>query len=105
MQIHNLPRLILKSLIKVYAYLVSPLTGAKCRFHPSCSTYAIEAIERHGAAKGAVMAVNRLMKCHPWHKGEMLDPVPASIDWAGIIGYKAINPKTDGNCHNDKEKI
>lgn len=105
MRLGDFPKAILKKLVWVYAYAISPLMGAKCRFYPTCSTYAMEAIEVHGAAKGTVMALRRLAKCHPWHKGEMFDPVPTSIDWAGIIGYKASNPETGCNCRNHKEKI
>lgn len=90
---------LLKTLIRGYAYLISPLTGAKCRFYPTCSAYAAEAIDTHGAMKGVVMGAKRILKCHPWHKGNMLDPVPASIDWAGIMGYKRANP-----CHCDKKQ-
>lgn len=68
---------ILKGLIKGYAYLISPLTGPSCRFHPTCSAYAMEAIDSHGALKGGFLAFRRIMKCHPWHKGPFLDPVPA----------------------------
>jgi putative membrane protein insertion efficiency factor len=85
---------ILKAMIRVYTYLISPLSGPVCRFHPTCSAYAMEAIDRHGAMKGTVLAVKRISRCHPWHKGAYLDPVPphkdkaASVDPAGIIGYK-----------------
>ena len=79
---------ILKSLIMAYAYLISPLTGTNCRFYPTCSAYMTEAIDRHGAAKGMVMGCRRIARCHPYHKGAMMDPVPVSIDWGGILGYK-----------------
>lgn len=62
-------------LIGAYRYLISPLLGNHCRFEPSCSSYAITAIERHGAAKGSWLALRRLMRCHPWHSGGY-DPVP-----------------------------
>lgn len=78
----------LQFLIKIYAWAISPLTGPNCRFHPTCSCYAHEAIERHGALKGSALAIKRLIRCHPYYKGEMIDEVPPSIDWAGIIGYK-----------------
>lgn len=81
-------REILKVLIKTYSYLISPLTGPKCRFHPTCSAYAADAIDRHGAAKGTILAAKRICKCHPWHKGAYLNPVPSVIDWDQIIGYK-----------------
>jgi len=83
---------LLKLLIRGYAYLISPLTGPNCRFQPTCSHYAVEAIDTHGALKGGILSVKRICKCHPWHKGGMIDPVPASIDWPAIIGYKRSQP-------------
>ena len=62
--------------IGVYAYLISPLTGPSCRFHPTCSAYMREAILRHGVVKGLWLGTRRLSKCHPWHRGEWDDPVP-----------------------------
>jgi uncharacterized protein len=67
-------RLLLAAL-SAYQYLFRPLLGANCRFYPSCSDYAREAIERHGAACGAWLAVRRIGRCHPWHPGGY-DPVP-----------------------------
>jgi putative membrane protein insertion efficiency factor len=61
--------------IKAYRYLLSPWLGAHCRFHPTCSCYAITAIERYGALRGSGMAIRRLLRCHPWHPGG-IDPVP-----------------------------
>ena len=65
----------LKSLIKVYQWVISPLLGPRCRFHPTCSQYAIEAIDCYGAWRGTRLALKRLVKCHPFHEGG-LDPVP-----------------------------
>ncbi|KAA3621003.1 MAG: membrane protein insertion efficiency factor YidD [Proteobacteria bacterium] len=62
-------------LLRGYKYLVSPLLGPRCRFYPSCSDYAIEAISRHGAGRGSWLALKRISKCHPWHEGG-IDPVP-----------------------------
>lgn len=62
-------------LIRFYRYTLGALLGPSCRFHPSCSAYALEAVERHGALLGAWMAVKRLLRCHPWHPGGY-DPVP-----------------------------
>lgn len=65
----------LVALIAAYRYAVSPLLGRSCRFHPSCSEYAQEALERHGALRGSWLALRRVGRCHPWHPGGY-DPVP-----------------------------
>jgi putative membrane protein insertion efficiency factor len=62
-------------LLRAYQLLVSPMLGQNCRFYPSCSSYAIEALEVHGAARGGVLALRRVCRCHPWHAGGV-DPVP-----------------------------
>lgn len=67
---------LLISLIRVYSFLLSPLLGQNCRFYPTCSAYTRQAIEEHGSVKGVWLGIIRILKCHPWHKGEMLDPVP-----------------------------
>ena len=66
---------ILIGLIAAYRVLLSPLLGPSCRFYPTCSAYAAEAIEKHGALRGTWLALKRLSKCHPWHAGGV-DPVP-----------------------------
>ena len=66
---------ILIALLRFYKYLVSPLLGNNCRFYPSCSTYALEAVELHGVIRGLYLATKRLLKCHPFHEGG-IDPVP-----------------------------
>jgi uncharacterized protein len=68
-------RRVLLAFIGAYRLLLSPFLGANCRFYPSCSAYAAEAIERHGALRGTALAVKRILKCHPWHPGGV-DPVP-----------------------------
>jgi putative membrane protein insertion efficiency factor len=66
---------VLLGAIVAYQYLLRPMLGANCRFHPSCSDYARVAIERHGAIRGVVLALRRVGRCHPWHPGGY-DPVP-----------------------------
>ncbi len=66
---------LLIGLIRLYSLLVSPFLGVNCRFYPSCSSYAREAIERHGCLRGSWLAGVRLCKCHPFHPGGC-DPVP-----------------------------
>lgn len=62
-------------LIRGYKLLLSPLLPPSCRFVPSCSQYAVEALARHGSRSGLLLAVRRLLRCHPWHAGGF-DPVP-----------------------------
>jgi hypothetical protein len=63
------------ALLRGYQYAISPMLGRSCRFYPSCSDYTLEAIERHGALRGMVLGIRRLIRCHPWHPGGF-DPVP-----------------------------
>ena len=67
--------LALRTLIRCYQYLISPLLGPSCRFTPTCSQYAIEAIDGHGVLRGGWLAVRRLLRCHPCG-GSGYDPVP-----------------------------
>jgi uncharacterized protein len=67
----------LKLLIRVYRFGISPMLGPTCRFYPSCSCYAEEAIERHGAIRGTYLTARRLLRCHPWNPGGY-DPVPSN---------------------------
>ncbi len=61
--------------VRVYQWTVRPFIGAHCRFWPSCSEYAIDALRLHGALKGSAMATKRILRCNPWHPGGV-DPVP-----------------------------
>tara|TARA_Y100000022_G_scaffold157843_1_gene140416 strand:- start:834 stop:1055 length:222 start_codon:yes stop_codon:yes gene_type:complete len=61
--------------IKLYQILISPLIGPNCRYHPTCSQYSIEAINKHGPFKGTWLAIKRISSCHPWG-GSGHDPVP-----------------------------
>ena len=64
------------SLIRFYQKYVSPAFPARCRFRPTCSRYAYEAIAKYGALKGGWLALKRLLRCHPFYKGNWYDPVP-----------------------------
>jgi putative membrane protein insertion efficiency factor len=66
---------LLQGLIRLYQILLSPFWGSQCRFHPTCSCYAIDALNKHGAIKGGAMAIYRIFRCNPWAKGGF-DPVP-----------------------------
>ena len=69
----------LRGLIWIYRHSLSYFLGRQCRFHPTCSTYADEALRLHGARKGSLLALRRLMRCHPWG-GHGHDPVPPRAD-------------------------
>ena len=63
----------------LYRWMISPLLGPRCRFYPSCSEYAIAAVQNHGIIRGLFLTVKRLLRCHPWHPGGV-DPVPTPIN-------------------------
>lgn len=67
---------LLIALIKAYQLVLSPWLGQQCRFHPTCSHFALQAVQIHGPYRGSWLAIKRLASCHPWHAGGM-DPVPA----------------------------
>ena len=73
------PRRFLLTLVKGYRLLLSPWLGSGCRFEPTCSAYALEAIDRHGAVKGGLLAAGRLIRCHPFCRCDSHDPVPESF--------------------------
>ena len=66
------------AMIRFYQVCISPMLGPHCRFSPSCSQYALEAIQAHGALKGLYLAIKRISKCHPFHTGGH-DPVPEKL--------------------------
>lgn len=72
-------RWVLILLIKGYRLFISPYLGQNCRYEPSCSAYAVEALQRYGVLRGGWMAVKRVSRCHPWHEGGY-DPVPPVSD-------------------------
>jgi putative membrane protein insertion efficiency factor len=67
-------------ILRAYRVVVSPLYGQVCRYHPSCSAYALEAVDRHGAARGSWLTARRVGRCHPWAAGGY-DPVPTEFSW------------------------
>ncbi len=80
-------------LIKGYTFLISPLLGCNCRYQPTCSAYAHEAIEKHGCIKGLYLTFRRIFRCHPWSKHPFKDPVPNRFTWGGILRYKRSSDK------------
>jgi len=73
--IKKLLTIVLLACIRLYQFFISPLLGNRCRFYPTCSAYAYQAIARYGTLKGVFLAVKRILKCHPFHPGGF-DPVP-----------------------------
>lgn len=78
-------RFVLIGLLKGYRAVISPLYGNVCKYHPTCSAYALEAVTVHGAAKGTWLAARRLARCHPWSLGGY-DPVPGTPAWEAEFG-------------------
>jgi putative membrane protein insertion efficiency factor len=93
-------RLALLGLLWVYRNTVSPLLGPRCRYYPSCSAYAVDALQTHGAAKGTVLAVARVCRCHPWAAGGV-DPVPPKGRWRSDPEPRADRPDPDRTTPDD----
>ena len=72
-------KFILKLIVKFYRRFISPLFPPCCRYYPSCSAYALDALEKHGALKGSVLAAARIIRCNPWSRGGV-DYVPGEFD-------------------------
>ena len=77
MSLSRIPQLVLIALLRTYQAVISPMTGPSCRYYPSCSSYALLAVQRHGALRGAWLATKRLARCHPWTPGGVDDVPPA----------------------------
>ncbi len=76
-KVKALPVAMLTLLLDCYRLAISPLLGQHCRFHPSCSCYARDALQMHGLTAGLYLALRRILRCHPWHAGG-IDPVPVA---------------------------
>ena len=86
-------RHVLVGLIRIYQRFISPLLGPRCRFYPSCSSYAVQALTVHGVIKGSGLAAWRLLRCNPWNPGG-LDPVPPRRGHAAETSADADRPMT-----------
>lgn len=84
---------VLQGLIRLYRFLLSPWVGRQCRFYPTCSAYAQEALNRYGPLKGAFLSARRICACHPWSARPLTDPVPDQFEWRALMGYKRRNPQ------------
>ena len=96
MVLYALPRNALIALVRAYRLLLSPWVGSQCRFEPTCSAYALESLQAHGAVAGSYLAARRVLRCHPWCDGG-LDPVPAMRPH--LLGRAAAAP-----CPNPNSK-
>ena len=104
----NLMKYLLIGLLKAYRAVVSPLYGQVCRYYPSCSAYALEAVQRHGSIRGSWLAMRRVSRCHPWALGGV-DPVPDEFSWrtAHPADSPASEPKTSppAGLRNGSEEL
>ncbi|MQX35413.1 membrane protein insertion efficiency factor YidD [Roseospira navarrensis] len=89
-----LPRQVLRGLIRLYQLFISPLIGPSCRFSPTCSNYAMEALARHGVFAGGWLAARRILRCHPWG-GMGYDPVPET--WPRSTPSHGLPPRPESD--------
>ena len=92
----HLPKTLLMGMVKGYRLILSPWLGANCRFEPTCSVYALEALEKHGAASGAAFAAYRILRCQPWCQGGH-DPVPSSSLFTRLFGSNLLTTSPKPN--------
>jgi uncharacterized protein len=88
----RLPQRLLTALIRGYRFVLSPWIGGACRYWPTCSEYALEAVETHGALRGGWLMLGRLARCHPYGAGGV-DPVPATFRWRCACGATPTQPQ------------
>jgi putative membrane protein insertion efficiency factor len=92
-KITHLPRRLLLALIRAYQFVLSPWIGGACRYWPTCSEYAHEAIETHGAVRGGWLMLGRLARCHPYGAGGV-DPVPQHFQWRCACGAAHVHSQS-----------
>jgi len=92
---------LLIGLLKAYRLVISPLYGNVCRYYPSCSAYALRAVEVHGAVRGTWLAGRRLLHCHPWSAGGY-DPVPGTPEFAEEMRDQALRTGRIGPAESDQ---
>ena len=90
---------LLRFLLRAYQLMISPLLGPRCRFYPSCSNYALEALQVHGAGKGSWLAAKRVCRCHPFNDGGF-DPVPPVETPAAAPNDKNSSSTTACGCNH-----
>jgi putative membrane protein insertion efficiency factor len=85
--------------VRAYRFFLSPWLGSACRFEPTCSAYALQALERHGAAAGLTLTLRRIGRCHPWCHGGF-DPVPEAPPrlFTALLGQKRRQAATRASC-------
>lgn len=101
-----LPRNLCVVLLRIYRAVISPLYGDVCRYYPSCSAYALQAIQWHGVIKGVWLGTRRIARCHPWAEGGV-DDVPASVGSPYAIsrfGFVFVPAKLNGSAHGDSQR-
>ncbi|MCR4708302.1 MAG: membrane protein insertion efficiency factor YidD [Clostridiales bacterium] len=91
-------------LIRGYRRFLSPMHRPCCRFTPTCSSYAMQAVERFGALRGGLLAIRRICRCHPFYKGNLYDPVPRVLPRRGLTGTPAAQTERAGETEDHRNQ-
>lgn len=94
---------LLTGLVRGYRLLLSPWLGSSCRFEPTCSAYALQALQQHGAAAGSYLTLRRLVRCHPWCAGG-LDPVPGTLKTLPLAKARLFTRLFVPSTHHSSQK-
>ncbi len=96
--------LVLVAIVRLYQLVLSPFLGARCKFHPSCSAYCVQALTVHGPLKGLILTTGRVCRCHPWQLGG-LNPIPPAGSWRAAVDLDGNDRVSGGTASESNDWV